>query len=112
MLALPTAYFITINILKGFGINGPYNAAEPLLERAGIKESMGWNINLLILFGPVLAIALTIFQVLKFQLHFTKQNFQFYLSVQKRWFHLLVAAFSAGLLAILFLYMFGENCNC
>ena len=41
MLALPTAYFITINILKGFGINGPYDAAEPLLERAGIKESLG-----------------------------------------------------------------------
>jgi hypothetical protein len=112
LLALPTAYFIAINILKGFGVDGPYYAADPLLKRAGIKESLGWNINLLILFGPVLAIVLTVFKILKFQFHFTKQDFQFYLSVQKRWFHLLVAAFSASLLAILFFYMPGENCNC
>ncbi len=113
LLAFPSAYFIAINILKeGFGVDGPYDAADPLLERVGIKESMGWNINLLILFGPVLAIVLTVFQVLKFQFHFTKQDFQLYLSVQKRWFHLLIAAFSAGLLAILFFYMLGENCNC
>jgi len=113
MLALPSAYFIAINILKeGFGVDGPYDAADPLLQRAGIKESLGWNINLLILFGPVLAIVLTVFQVLKFHFHFTKQDFQLYLSIQKSWFQLLVAAFSAGLLAILFFYMLGENCNC
>ena len=113
ILALPAAYFIAINILKeGFGVDGPYEVADPLLERFGIKESLGWNINLLILFGPVLAIILTVFQVLKFQFHFTKQDFQVYLSVQKRWFQLLVAAFSAGLLAILFFYMLGENCIC
>ena len=113
MMALPTAYFIAISILKeGFGVNGPYDYANPLLEWAGIKESLGWNINLLILFGPVLAIILTVFQVLKFKVHFTKQDFQFYLSVQKRWLHLLVAVFSAGLLAILFFYMLCENCIC
>ncbi len=112
ILALPATYFIAMNILKEFGVNGPYNIATPFLERAGIKESMGWNINLVILLGPVLAIALTIFKVLKIQVHFTKQDFQFHLSVKKRWFYLLIATFSAGLLAILFFYMLGENCNC
>jgi hypothetical protein len=112
MLTIPAAYFIAMNILKEFGVNGLCNIATPFLERAGIKESVGWNINLIILLGPVLAIALTIIQVLKIQVHFTKQDFQFHLSVRKRWFYLLIATFSAGLLAILFFYMLGENYNC
>ncbi|MDP9231058.1 MAG: hypothetical protein M3O67_10380 [Bacteroidota bacterium] len=113
LLALPTAYFILIAILKyGLNIDGPFDSATPFLERMGIKQTLGWNINLLILFGPVLALVLTIFQVLKIKWEFTKEDFQFHFTVQKRWFPILVAAFSIGLLAILFFYMLGENCTC
>ena len=52
LLALPTTY-VLISILKyGWEIDGPFDSSAPLLERMGIKESPGWNINLLILFGP------------------------------------------------------------
>jgi hypothetical protein len=113
MLALPTAWFILIAVLKyGFGIDGPFDSLAPTLESWGIKESLGWNINLLILFGPVLAFLLTIFQVLAVEFHLNKEEWRLHFTVQKKWFPLLVAAFSIGLLAILFIYMLGENCKC
>ena len=113
LLALPTAYFFLINILKDqFGVSGPYDAIDPMLQRMGIRESLGWNINLLILLGPVAALLLTIFQLLKIKWAFTKEQIGFHVTVRRRWFPLLVAAFSISMLAILFLYLLGENCNC
>jgi len=113
ILAIPTAYFIFISVLKNqFGINDPFDILQPSLERMGIKNAIGWNINLLILFGPVLAFLLTVFQVLRIKWEFTQQEFNFHLTVQKKWFPILVATFSLGILAILFLYGFVENCNC
>jgi len=113
LLALPTAYFFTIAILKyELGVDGPFDAIAPLLERWGIKETLGWNINLLLLFGPLLAFLLTIFQLLGIRLQFTQNHFLFQITVRKRWLPLLVAGFSISLLAILFIYLFGENCNC
>lgn len=113
LLALPTAYFITIAVLKfELGVDGPFDAIAPLLESWGIKETLGWNINLLILFGPLLAFFLTIFQLLGTRMQFTQNHFLFQITVRKRWLPLLVAAFSISLLAILFAYLLGENCNC
>ena len=113
LLALPTGYFILAAMLKyELKIEDPFNAIQPSLESWGIKDSLGWNINLLILFGPVLAFLLTIFQVLKIEFHFTKEEFNLQFSLQKIWFPLLVVGFSAGLIAILFFYALGENCNC
>ena len=113
LLALPTAYFIIIVLLKfGLKIDGPFDAVQPSLEKWGIKETLGWNINLLILFGPVLAFLFTIFQVLKIEFHFTKEEFLLQFNLQKKWFPLLVAVLNAGLMAVLLIYALGENCNC
>jgi len=113
LLALPTAYFILISVLKYmFGVDGPFDSMQPTLEQLGIKESLGLNINLLILFGPVIALIIAAAQVLKIQFQFTKDQFDFHIQVKKHWFALFVAVFSAGLLAILFWYVAGENCNC
>ena len=113
LLSLPTAYFFLINILKDqFGVSGPYDASDPILQKLGISESLGWNINLLILLGPVAALLLSIFQVLKIKWEFTKEQIEFHFAIRRRWFPLLVAAVSISLLAILCLYLLGENCNC
>ena len=113
LLALPTAYFLFVNILnEAFGVRGPYDAIDPFLQRVGIRESLGWNINLLILLGPIAAFLLTIFQVLQIRWAFTKEHFEFHFSIRRRWFALLTAAFSISLIAILFLYLVGENCKC
>jgi hypothetical protein len=113
LLALPTAYFIVIAVLKyELGVDGPFDSIAPLLESWGIKESLGWNINLLILFGPLLAFCLTIFQLLGVRMQFTQNHFLFQITVRKRWLPLLVAGISISLLAVLFTYLFGENCIC
>ena len=113
LLALPTAYFILISVLKYiFGIDEPFDSIWPTLEQWGAKESLGWNINLLILFGPVIALIIAATQVLRIQFQFSKEQIDFHVQVKKHWFALFVAVFSAGLLAILFWYVAGENCNC
>lgn len=113
LFALPTAYFILISVLKYWlGINEPFDSAQPTLENWGVRESFEWNINLLILFGPVIALIIAVTQILKIQVQFNKEQFDFHVQVKKHWFALFVAVFSAGLLAILFLYLLGENCNC
>ena len=113
LLALPTAYFILISVLKYvFGIDGPFDAMRPLLEQWGIKESLGFNLNLLIVFGPIIAIAICLLQFVRLKVDFNREQFDFHIQVKKHWFPIAVAAFSAGLLAILFWYVVGENCNC
>jgi len=110
LLALPTAYFITISLLKYvFNVDGPFDNAAPFFERMGIQESIGWNINLLILFGPLIAFLVTIFQVLTINWQFSKEQFEFHFIIRKKWFPLLVALLSGGLLLTLFVYLIGEN---
>ena len=112
LLVLPTAYFILIGILSAFGFNGPLEAIKPFAERLGIKDPPGFNITSVILFGPMVAFLLTIFQFLKIEWHFSKEEFLLNLTFQKRWFPIMVAVASVGVLAMLTLYMFVENCRC
>jgi len=112
LLALPTAYFILANILNEIGIPGPYNLIGSFVEDNGGREPLGWNINLLILGGPIVAILLTFFQFVRIEFHSTKEEFLLHFSIQKRWFPILVTTVSVAVLASIFFYMIGENCNC
>lgn len=113
LLTLPTAYFILIGLLSEFGIHGPLEATKPIAEKWGIKEPPGrFNISSLILFGPMLAILVTIFQFLKIEWYLAKEEFFLHFTFQKKWFPILITAGSIMLLAFLFIYMLGENCNC
>jgi len=112
LLVIPTAYFILIGVLSEFGINGPLEAIQPLAEKWGIKDQPGLNITSVILFGPMVAFLLTIFQFMKIEWRLTKEEFILHLNFYKRWFPILVASASVGVLAILFFYMLGENCRC
>ncbi len=113
LLALPTVYFIIISLLKyGMGVPSLYDSAQPLLEQLGIKESLGWNINLLILFGPLIALALNLFSVLKIEWYSDKEIFSLRFSIQKHWGNMMLVIFSGLLLATLFIYAIGENCRC
>lgn len=111
LLAIPTTCFLGISVLKfEVGINAPYDAISPFLESTGISASLGWNSNLLILLGPLVVFALSIFQVVSIKFRFTQNHFLFQFILKKRWLPLLVAAFSASLLGILFMYLVRENC--
>jgi hypothetical protein len=113
LLMLPTAYFILIGILSELGVDGPLKATQPIAEELGIKEPPGGiNISTLILFGPMLAILLTVFQFLKIEWHLAKEEFYLHFTFQKRWFPIMITIASGLLSAFLFFYMVGENCNC
>ena len=112
LLAFPTVYFIIANLLNEMGFPGPYNLIGSFVQSAGGGESIGFNINLLILFGPILAIFLTIFQFVKIEFHKSNEEFLLHFSVQKRWFPIIVTVVSIAVLASIFFYMIGENCNC
>lgn len=112
MLAFPTTWYIIINLLNEVGISGPYNSSISIFESMGSKRSLGWNINLLILLGPIAACLLTAFQVVKIDRQFTERHFHFHFAIRRRWFPILVGALSISLLAVMSLYLVGENCHC
>ena len=67
VLALPAAIFICFSLLKfNWSVDGPYDAISPILEDTGISEPPGWNVNLLILLGPIVGFLCVLSQLLKF----------------------------------------------
>jgi hypothetical protein len=113
LLAFPTAWFILISLLK-YGLGSPYlfDSSQPLLKSMGIKAALGFNINLLILSGPLLALVLNLFAVFKIDWYNYRDNFSVKFSVQKHWWNIMMVFLSGVLLLILFVYAFGENCHC
>ena len=110
---LPTAYFIFISILKyGLGIPGLYDLSQPVLENLGINESLGLNINLLIITGPVIALLLNLFAILKLDWYNENETVSISISIQKKWWNVAVIVLSAILVLTLFIYALGENCRC
>lgn len=110
LLTLPAAYFFCINILKHeLGINEPYDSSYPLLVSMGVKESLGWNINLLILAGPLIGFVLGIAQLIKVRWASRPGQVILEFTVKRRWFPLVVAGLSISLIAFLFIYLLGEN---
>ncbi|HET9744849.1 MAG TPA: hypothetical protein VFP97_03990 [Chitinophagaceae bacterium] len=112
LLTFPAAYFILIGILSEMGINGPLESIKPLAEKWGIKDGPGLNITSVIVFGPMVAFLLTIFQFMKLEWRVTSEEFLVHFSFYKRWFPIIVAGASVVVLGMLFLYVGAENCNC
>ena len=113
LLVLPAIYFVLISVMAyGFGWRYLFDASWPLLERLGVKESLGWNINLLIIFGPVLALLLNVWRVLHIDFEFTKERIDCRFSLLKSWQNLAIVILSGGVLTVLMLYLFLENCRC
>ncbi len=113
LLTLPTAYFILISLFKyAFGWPALFDTAQPLLESWGIQDSPGWNINLLILFGPLVAFFLNLSRILSISRTVSKTDVQVHLNIRKYSGSWVVVAISALCLLAIFAYGFGENCNC
>lgn len=113
LLSFPAAYFIGISVLKyGLGFRALFDAATPVLEIMGIKESLGWNINLLILLGPLVALTWNFFSFVKIKWHNEKEQWQLNCSIHKHWLNIVVAGMSFMVLLVLFTYLIGENCRC
>ena len=113
LLTLPAVYFIFISILKyGLGIPGLFDISLPVLENLRINESLGFNINLFILMGPVIALLLNLFVILKLDWYNENETISIRVSIQKNWWNIAVIILSGLLLSTLFIYALGENCTC
>ncbi len=113
LLAAPAAYFVFASILKYvFGLSALFNAFGPLLNSMGAKESLGWNINLLILLGPVIALLLNVTSIVTIKWQRGEEGSNIQLSIQQKLLNWIVIGISAVSLALLFFYALGENCNC
>lgn len=113
LVALPTSYIILVGVLKyGLSVDGPFDLIAPTMERWGIKDGFGFNISLVILFGPILGFLIAMSQVLIMKIDQKNDELRLELSIQFKWFPLLVAAFSLLLLGLLGIYLVGENCRC
>ena len=111
-LVIPAFYVIMISLLKyGLGIDGPFDASQPMLESWGIKDPPGWNISMVIVLGPILSILITVLQVLSIEWSFTSELFRIYIFIRKRWLPIAIALFSGLVLATLAIYLFLENIN-
>ena|SRR2546423_5211903 len=112
LFTLPTAYFILISLLKYvFGLPGLFDAAQPILESWGIKESIGWNINLLILFGPLLSLLFNVSSILSLDWQGNREDLNIRIRILKKWNNWFVIALSGLCLLTLFIYLVGENCR-
>ncbi len=112
-LVLPTTIFLIVNILKfEFGVHQPYDSIASMLEPLGLQQDLGFNINLLLIFGPPLALAIALFQVIHIDAHFSREQYQFAITVRKKWLSLFIIFLSGIVISILFLYRFLETCNC
>ena len=113
ILTLPAACFVMVSILN-FQLGYPYlyDAANPFLQSTSISEPPGFNINLLILFGPVLALLINILAVLDLWLDQGKDRINFQLSIRRNWTNLLIILVNALTLLATAAYLFIENCNC
>lgn len=115
VLVLPTVYFLSISVLKyEMGINGPFDSVAPFLESMGLKENLGWNINLLILLGPVVALLIAAWQTIHINWHpdsyrEAKEQVHFNMIIRKKKFPLFILFLSGLVLTSLFIYLVGEN---
>ena len=112
LLVIPSAFFIVIGLLSALGNNGPLEAIRPWAEKWGIKDPPGLNITSVILFGPMVAFLLVVFQFMSMEWKFSRDEFSLRFSFYKKPFAIIVAVTSVAVLALLALYMFVENCNC
>ena len=111
ILAVPTFYFVLISILK-FELNQPYlyDSISGLLNQWGLQENPGWNINLFILSGPVLAVLLNLAVILRIHFDNTRDQFDCRFTISKNWLNLAVVLFGGFICTFLVLYFIGENC--
>ncbi len=112
LLVIPSLYFILSALLNyEFGIPGLWSSIESIFEKPENKH-LGLNINLLILFGPLVAILINLTQVMNVAFKKDVSSFNFEVEIKRYSYNWIVIVAGLFCLAAIFLYLLGENCNC
>jgi hypothetical protein len=113
LLVMPAIYFFTAAFLN-YEMHLPFlwNLVAAWFDRPQNKV-LGWNANLLIAIGPLLAILLTLPGLLQFRLYrdeFDKWQLSALVALSStRW---LVVGAGVLLTGVMIAYLWGENCFC
>jgi len=113
LLIFPAAYFF-VSAFLNYYLHIPvfWKLIEPYFERPENK-SLGMNANLLIAFGPVIAILLNLRHVLRFKLKKNEnERLELAAYIQLNSIHWVVIAGGMASIGVLFTYLAGENCDC
>lgn len=111
LLAFPACYFVLAAVLNdSLGFSPLWEIIEPIFEKPANKH-LGWNINLLILFGPILALIWNTFSILQIKWSNEKDHLHLFFSITKHWLNIGVIMVCLLILATLFAYLFVENCR-
>ncbi|MBV9987022.1 MAG: hypothetical protein JO301_05050 [Chitinophagaceae bacterium] len=108
LLVAPAGYFFTAAFLN-YELHLPFfwDPIAPYFEQ---HKSLGWNANLLIAFGPVLAVLMNLPRLLQFRLYrdeFDRWQLSALLQLSSpRWAVIGAGIFVTG---VMIAYMFGEN---
>lgn len=112
LLVFPAFYFIVSAWLNyGLGFSSLWKVIEPIFEKPGNKQ-LGFNINLLILFGPLLAILVNLPQVMQLHLASEPEELNVHFVFKKYSWSWIIIGAAGFCLAALFFYLLMENCNC
>jgi hypothetical protein len=111
-LVMPALYFILSAFLHyGFGVSGPWRLIEPIFNQPGNKD-LGLNINLLIVFGPIAACIISLFQVMHIDFQKQKEEVNIKASFLLKSYHWIIISAALACTGSMLLYFLGENCNC
>ena len=112
MLVFPALYFIVSAWLNyGLGFSPLWKIIEPIFENPENKK-FGFNINLLILFGPLLAILINLPLVMQLVMSRTPEEVNVHIAFKKYSWSWIIIGAGTFCLAALFFYLLLENCNC
>ena len=112
LLVIPALLVITASVLKyGLGIGGLFDSIAPTMEKWGIKDPPGLNITSAIAFGPVIALLIVVFAIVKFQFMHSKEKDVFVIEVKNSFVFRVLTVLSGLVLATLCVYLVLENIN-
>jgi hypothetical protein len=113
LLTVPAFYFLLASLLKYvLGMPLLFDALQPSFERWGSAEPLGWNINAIMIFGPLIAIGLNVFAVVHADFRKESDYLQVHIRFFRNWWNWAIVLLNAFVLGSFFLYALAENCNC
>ena len=109
LLAFPAAYFVSSAIMNyGLGIDWFWKPIEPIFEKPANRH-FGWNINLLIIFGPIIAVMINVLSLAFIRFEKVDDYFKIQIFIRRNWLNIMVLVIACGSLAAMFIYLFFEN---
>lgn len=113
LLTIPAFYFLLASLLKYVaGVPGLLDAVQPSMEAWGSAEPLGWNINAVLIFGPLIATGLNLFAVMHAAVEKEREGLHIQIRLFCNWWNWSIILINGFVLVTFFLYALAENCTC